>query len=482
MSETGGVRVIGRDHVVINNYFSETTARDGAAITVYAGVDNGPLNGYFSADNALIAFNTFYNIQGPYIEVGAGFGSSDRTVLPTGVVVANNIMAAGGQTSGTFITGENPADQTWAGNISFGRTVGSSLTDGFTDVDPLLELDDVSNIMRPTSSSPVVDASSDLFDDVDIDIDGQDRGTSPDVGADEVSSAPGIAFGPTDAIKTGPSYLGPDRVLGEKSLLMNQSVRAQVTPEDGTLIAGFVIDGNESKTMLIRGVGPTLASQSVESPIADPILLVYNSEGVEIFRNDDWGNHTAEDLTAIEIASSGVGAFDLDAGSTDAVILEDFAPGIYTAHVVSVDGSVGEALLELYDVSGDNSLVNQSSRGNICEDVETCITGFAIADGGGQTLLIRGVGPGLSGYGVTDFIADVKIEVFDRDGNSIASNDDWSGTDISEAATAVGAFDLAAGSKDAALLLTLEAGEYTVHATGAPSEVGVVLVETYVVE
>ncbi|MCH6259122.1 hypothetical protein MLD52_21375, partial [Puniceicoccaceae bacterium K14] len=482
LDETGGVRVIGRDHVVINNYFSETTARDDAAITVYAGVDNGPLNGYFSADRTLVAFNTFYDNEGPLIEIGAGFGSSDRTVLPTDIVVVNNVMDAGDETAGTFVFGENPEAQTWAGNIINGRSMGGGLTSGFVETDPLLELDGVSGILRPATNSPVIDASSDIFDDVDIDIDGQNREGIPDVGADEVSSAAGLVFGPTSAFDTGPSYLGPNRVLGEMSILVNQSIRAEVTPDEGTMIAGFVIDGTESKTMLVRAVGPGLLSQGVESPVGDPILLVYDADGVEIYRNDDWWDYSADELNAITIASSSVGAFDLGETSSDSVILEDFAPGIYTAHVVSADGIAGEALLEMYDVSGDNSLVNQSARANICEEVDTCITGFSIADGAGQTLLIRGVGPALADYEVDDFVTDVNIEIFDSDGNSIASNDDWSGSDVSDAATAVGAFDLIEGSKDSAILISLEAGEYTVHATNPNDGVGVVLVEAYVVE
>jgi poly(beta-D-mannuronate) lyase len=205
-SGTGGVRVIGEDHVVINNYFESTTARAGAAITLYAGVSGGALNEYVEADNAVVAFNTFYDNNGPYIGVGTGFGARDRTVRPTGIKVANNLLIAESKTVGDFVNGENPEDQTWDGNLIFGRSMGGGLIDGFTVVDPLLELDPVAGIQRIGSASPAINAASDLFDEVDLDIDGQTRVAVPDVGADERSDQSGLANGPLAAKDVGPNY------------------------------------------------------------------------------------------------------------------------------------------------------------------------------------------------------------------------------------------------------------------------------------
>ena len=480
-SETGGVRVIGRDHIVINNYFEGTTARDGAAITVYAGVPNSPLNEYFSADRAIIAFNTFYDNTGPAIEIAAGFGERDRTVLPTGIVVANNLLDAGTKTSGTFVLGENAADQTWAGNIIFGREMGGSVTTGFTVAGPLLSFDGVSGIVRPAATSPVIDASSDVFDAVDIDIDGQDRNASPDVGADESSGSPIVMAGPLTTMDTGPSYLGPERILGgATSLLVNQSLRANVSPGSGTLIGGFVVRSGGPKSMLIRGIGPGLMDQNVTNPIADPVLTVFNEAGEPILTNDDWGD---ENGVAIAEAGVTVGAFALTDASTDAAILADFDPGIYTVHVVSEDHFLGEALLEVYDVSGDMSLANQSSRSKRDNPDEVSIAGFVIGGEAEKTLLIRGVGPGIAMFGLDDATPDVAIELFNDSTESITSNDDWgsntNATEIETVADSVGAFPFETDSKDAAILVTLEPGLYTVQLTGPNDSVGVSLIELY---
>lgn len=210
---SGGIRVIGEDHVVINNYISETTGRDGAAITVYAGVPDSPLNEYFAAHNALIAFNTIVDVEGPYLDIGAGFGGRDRTVLPTGVTVANNLFDAGNETSGSFLTGEQLGDPTYEGNIAFGRDLGASVP-GFTVADPLLEVAD-DTIYRPTAGSPAIDSAVGTYDQVTMDIDGQERTGTKDVGADEDSSESGVnEGGPILASSTGPEWMPANRFLG----------------------------------------------------------------------------------------------------------------------------------------------------------------------------------------------------------------------------------------------------------------------------
>lgn len=213
LDETGGVRVIGEDHVVINNYIEGTTARDGAAITLYPGVPGGALNEYFAANNAIVAFNTFYDNAGPLIEVGAKFGIRDRTVLPVNMTIANNLMAAGSKTTGTFVIGEQPEDHTWAGNIAFGRAVGSGLIDGFTVMDPGLELDEVAGIQCIALGSPAIDAASEVYDAIDLDIDGQLRDDKPDVGADELSELAALNNGPLTELDVGPSYAPSKRTI-----------------------------------------------------------------------------------------------------------------------------------------------------------------------------------------------------------------------------------------------------------------------------
>ena len=204
---SGGVRVIGEDHVVINNYFEGTMGRDGAVITLYPGVPGGQLNEYFAAHNAVVAFNTMYDNSAAFIDVSANLGTRDRTILPTGMFIANNIFAAGSFSRGDFVEGTGAGSHSWTGNMIFGRTMGAGLTGGFQVVDPLLERDEGAGIYRIGRGSPAIDAAAPIFQAVDLDIDGQVRSGALDVGADERSDAPRLNHGPLRVGQVGPGYV-----------------------------------------------------------------------------------------------------------------------------------------------------------------------------------------------------------------------------------------------------------------------------------
>ncbi len=131
--------------------------------------------------------------------------------------------------------------------------------------------------------------------------------------------------------------------------LINVSARAQVGTGDGVLIAGFVIEGATSRTVLIRAVGPTLANYGVGGFLADPQLeLTQTVSGatVVIAGNDNWGGNA-------QIVSLGhaVGAFALASStSQDAALLVTLPPGIYSAKASGVGNTTGVALIEVYEV------------------------------------------------------------------------------------------------------------------------------------
>ena len=129
---------------------------------------------------------------------------------------------------------------------------------------------------------------------------------------------------------------------------VNFSARAPVGVGQGVLIAGFVIDGSAERTVLIRAVGPTLASYGVGGVLADPVLELtqaVNGTTVSIATNDNWGGDAQ--LTAV---ANAVGAFSLSAASKDAVLLVTLPPGVYSAKVSGVGATTGVALIEIYEV------------------------------------------------------------------------------------------------------------------------------------
>jgi hypothetical protein len=109
--------------------------------------------------------------------------------------------------------------------------------------------------------------------------------------------------------------------------------------------------------------------------------------------------------------------------------------------------------------------------------------GFVIGGSGSKTVLIRAVGPSPTAFGLPGavLLADPKIDLIDATSKVIATNDNWGGTaPLTTAFTQVGAFQLAnAASKDAALLATLQPGNYSVSVSGLGGTSGIALVEVY---
>lgn len=125
------------------------------------------------------------------------------------------------------------------------------------------------------------------------------------------------------------------------------------------------------------------------------------------------------------------------------------------------------------------TLVNVSNRGLITVGDATMIPGFIIS-GGPLRVLIRAVGPtiGAPPFNVPGVCANPAISLRNQAGTEIAANDDWSAADAALMAQ-LGAFALPAGSKDAALVVTLPPGNYTIVSSGVAGATGVALAEVY---
>jgi hypothetical protein len=133
--------------------------------------------------------------------------------------------------------------------------------------------------------------------------------------------------------------------------LTNLSTRTQVGGSAGILTAGFVIAGTGDLTLLIRGVGPTLADYGVSGVVSDPTLVVISSAtGAQVGSNDDWG-FASSGSTLLRTTASAVGAFALREDSADAALLITLPPGVYTVQMDAYDNtSPGTGLVEIYEV------------------------------------------------------------------------------------------------------------------------------------
>ncbi|MDB6126871.1 MAG: hypothetical protein JWM35_767 [Verrucomicrobia bacterium] len=288
----------------------------------------------------------------------------------------------------------------------------------------------------------------------------------------------------TSAILTVNSTVDPGR-------LINLSVRSFAGTGAQTLIVGIVIGGagtSASKPVLIRGVGPTLTTYGVPGALVDPQLELYVQGAATPFvTNDDWAGNSQ-----ITFVVNAVGAFAFSSSaSKDAALYTSPAGGVYSVKVLGAAGTTGIALAEIYDATPAGTfaattprLVNVSARTQVGTDASALIAGFVI---GGTTpckVMIRGIGPTLTGYGVPGALADPYLELFLQGSTTpLNTNDDWSTASnaaaVQAAATQVGAFSLASGSKDAVLYVTLQPGIYSAKVSGVNNTTGVGLVEIY---
>jgi hypothetical protein len=124
----------------------------------------------------------------------------------------------------------------------------------------------------------------------------------------------------------------------------NLSARTRVGTGGDILIAGFALAGTTPKTLLIRAIGPTLASFGVTGALADPLLEVYRG-AEKIAENDNWPG-TSE----LQSSAATVGAFFLPIGSKDAVLILTLPAGTYSAQVRGANATTGVALVEVYEL------------------------------------------------------------------------------------------------------------------------------------
>ena len=274
--------------------------------------------------------------------------------------------------------------------------------------------------------------------------------------------------------------------------LVNLSSRASVGTGENILIPGFVVAGSANKRLLVRMVGPGLAPFGLTGVLADPKLVLkrHTTSGyVDLATSLDWSDGGL--ATAMRQAFVEVGAFGLPSGSGDAAMVVDLAPGMYSVFASDEqDGRTGLAMVEIYDAdatTGGAALNNISTRGFLGTGSHVMIAGFVV-EGGPTTVLVRTVGPGLAKYGASGLVANPAMELLRRvDGvdEVVAANDDWSSNGdaeyTAEVTGRVSAFALAPGSRDAAFVVTLPAGIYSVVAQGVGSTTGMALLEIYAV-
>ncbi len=181
---SGGVRIIGEDHKVYNNYFQDLTGSGfRSAISLTNGVPDSPLNRYFQVKNPEVVNNTIVNCK---YGITLGAGKSDELSLPPqNVKVINNVIADyAGRTQKAVEYDDTPDGISYISNMFYASKLGDT-PDEVDNSDPKLEEED--DFYRPADNSPVIAFGSSTVDYLSSDIDGQSRGATNDAGCDQLS-------------------------------------------------------------------------------------------------------------------------------------------------------------------------------------------------------------------------------------------------------------------------------------------------------
>jgi hypothetical protein len=283
----------------------------------------------------------------------------------------------------------------------------------------------------------------------------------------------GVAdFGNTVALQfelpSGVSFTSPSGLLGNGSRMLNISTRAHVLNADSVAIGGFIVSGTVPKKVIIRGIGPSLSTLGVSGAMADPTLELHQN-GI-LATNDNW-----RDTQETEIQATGIPP----GNDLESAIVRTLDPGSYTAILRGKNNGTGVGLIEVYDLqaSVDSKLANISTRA-LVEAGDNVLIGGIIGGGSGSQpkVLIRAIGPSLTGLGVANALQDPSLELHDNNGALIASNNDWQSDHQAE----IQATGLAPSSpQESAILATLLPTNYTAIVRGVNNTSGVGLVEVY---
>ena len=239
--------------------------------------------------------------------------------------------------------------------------------------------------------------------------------------------------------------------------------------------------------MIVRAIGPELTPFGIPNALADPTLELHNGTGALIASNDNWqttvigGIITSNQVSAIQ--NSGHAPTQPSESAIIATLNREITPRSCVAGTTPL----GLALVEVYDLNPDTTSVlgNISTRAFVQTGNDVMIGGFIVQGAGPKRVIVRGIGPELTPFGIPNALADPTLELHNGTGALIASNDNWQTTVIGGIITGdqVSAIQNSGHAptqpSESAIIATLPPGNYTAIVRGRNNTIGVALVEVY---
>jgi DNA-binding beta-propeller fold protein YncE len=460
----------GNLYVSTNNNTIEKFAPDGTDLGVFASTGlNNAMGLAFDRSGNLYAANFAGNTVEQFAPDGTDLGVFGLVIRPTGLAfdsLGNLHVANFGNTIARFAPDGTPLSSFASLNLnnpeglafdSLGNLyVANSGSDTISVFSPAGA--DLGPIVSPNLSGPiglVFDSADSLYvvNSLSATIEKLTRD-----GSDSIFALTGFS----------PAFIAVQRT----PTLVNISTRLNVLTGENVLDGGFIVLGSGTKTVLIRGLGPSLAGAGVAGALADPILELHNTDtNAIIAANDNWKNNQQAEIQATGIPPT---------KDAEAAILATLSAGAYTVIERGKLDTTGVGLVEIYDLSPGfgPELANISTRGFVDSGDNVMIAGFIVASSsaGSGGVIVRAIGPSLGNAGVADPLVDPTLELHDSNGSLIAANDNWK-SDQQNEITATGIPPT--NDAEAAIVATLAPGLYTAIESGVGNTTGVGLVEVY---
>jgi hypothetical protein len=230
--------------------------------------------------------------------------------------------------------------------------------------------------------------------------------------------------------------------------------------------------GTAPKRVLLRAIGPSLTQSGVPNALADPVLELHGPSSFVTVSNDNWRQTQEPEIQATGLAPT----HDLESA-----IVVTLNPGAYTAVVRGKNNSSGVGLVEIYDLSQavPARLANISTRALVGTGDNIVIAGFTLGgNNGDDRVVVRGLGPSLAPWGISNALADPTLELRDGNATLLASNNNWQ-DNPAQAAELTAAGLAPANPSESAIAATLPPGLYTALLAGFNNGAGIGLIEIY---
>jgi hypothetical protein len=313
------------------------------------------------------------------------------------------------------------------------------------------------------------------------------------------------------------------------SSFANIATRGKVLTGSDIMIGGITVSGMSPTQFILLGLGPSLTAYGVPGALANPVIRVFSGQTM-IATNDDWGSLGTSDKAIL--TAEGL----IPKHARDSALVLTLDPGPYTLHLLGVNKGTGVGLVEVYETSlwgpvsapGEGSapegeplpfmlqgyrkgsgvrevefieqpsspaavtssddplaaasatdgLSNIATRGKVLTGADVMIAGFTLMGGDPKTVVIRGIGPSLTAYGVPGALANPTLQVYSGS-TVIATNDNWGSLNTTDKGVLTSLSLTPTHSLEAAVVLTLPPGPYTAILSGVNKGTGVGLIEVY---